>query len=137
MYHLVASNASMNDIPMSFENTKDTDNLEKLSNCLSLAWLFLKHFLTTLLFFLQTQFFGQSGLVQLDTFGDRTNVEFELRKVENDEDYLLGTWSPSSGLLWSGVGNKKNVNRKFEHLGTEPMIITTVLVSMYLYNSRE
>ena len=79
---------------------------------------------------MQTQFFGQSGLVQLDTFGDRTNVEFELRKVENEEDYLLGTWSPSSGLLWSGVGNKKNVNRKFEHLGTEPMIITTVLVSI-------
>ena len=66
--------------------------------------------------------------MQLDTFGDRTNVEFELRKVENDEDYLLGTWSPSSGLLWSGVGNKKNVNRKFEHFGTEPLIITTVLV---------
>ena len=34
--------------------------------------------------------------------------------------------------MWSGAGKKRNVNRKFEHLGTEPMIITTVLVSMRL-----
>ena len=82
----------------------------------------------------QTQFLGQSGLVQLDKYGDRTHVEFHIRKLEGEHDYVQGSWNPSNGLLWSKtlpnfIQNGQDENANKDHsIRFEPLIITTVLV---------
>ena len=77
---------------------------------------------------------GQSGLVQLDKYGDRTNVDFHIRKLEGEHDYVQGSWNPSNGLLWSKtlpnfIQNDQDENANKDHsIRFEPLIITTVLV---------
>ena len=75
---------------------------------------------------------GQSGLVQLDKYGDRTHVDFHIRKLEGEHDYVQGSWNPSNGLLWSktlpNFINGQDENANDDTIGFEPLIITTVLV---------
>ena len=63
-------------------------------------------------------------MVKIDKYGDRTDFELEIRRL-NEGHSLLGTWSPSSGLLWSG---KQENTRQSNFEAGRPLVITTVLV---------
>ena len=110
--------------------------LVSYQRCFNSHFVLLTHYSGSFFSF-QTQFLGQSGLMQLDIFGDRTNVDFHLRKLEGNSEYIQGSWSPSKGLLWSPLNSRHGQNSgnidKISNIEVEPLIITTVLVSIMLW----
>ena len=88
----------------------------------------ITHYDSCTCFTFQTEFLGESGLVKIDAYGDRTDFELEIRRL-NEDHSLLGTWSPSSGLLWS---SRQENNRQSNFEAGRPLVITTVLVMVKL-----
>jgi hypothetical protein len=85
---------------------------------------------------LQTEFLGESGVVKIDSFGDRTDIDVAIRQLDpsliND---IVGTWSPSSGILWANNrGRRKGeaTSNGLSNVNGGPLIITTVLVTSCL-----
>ena len=80
---------------------------------------------------LQANFVGDTGVVRIDRYGDRSNIELDLHKIDAGGHQLLGTWSSTNGLLSidDGHSNQRNglANR------AEPLVITTVLVTTILF----
>ena len=71
---------------------------------------------------------GESGVVKIDRFGDRSNIVLDLQKIDAGGHQLLGTWAASTGLL-TVDGAHSGRSKSFVDR-TEPLVITTVLVCM-------
>ena len=71
---------------------------------------------------------GESGVVKVDRYGDRSDIELVLTNLETDA--LQGTWSSSSGLLLNTNGHRgrEKKGKTSWNLSGEPLVITTVLV---------
>ena len=83
-------------------------------------------------FSFQNEFLGESGWVKIDRYGDRTDFQLEIRKL-NEEHTLEGTWSGANGLLWSG--RKTQVRHQNNFAAGRPLVISTVLVLLALFFS--
>ena len=81
-------------------------------------------------FSFQNEFLGESGWVKIDRYGDRTDFQLEIRKL-NEEHTLEGTWSGANGLLWSG--RKTQVRHQNNFAAGRPLVISTVLVLLALF----
>ena len=71
---------------------------------------------------------GESGLVKFDAYGDRTDFQLEIRRLDHEEHTLQGTWNARSGLMWS---RKQAKVRQSNFDAGRPLVITTVLVLKY------
>ena len=80
---------------------------------------------------LQANFVGDTGVVRIDRYGDRSNIELDLHKIDAGGHQLLGTWSSINGLL-SIDGGHSNQRNGLANLA-EPLVITTVLVTTILF----
>ena len=69
---------------------------------------------------------GETGVVKIDRYGDRSNIELDIQKIDAGGQQLLGTWTPSSGLL-TVSGHQSKPSHGTLDLG-KPLIITTILV---------
>ena len=76
---------------------------------------------------------GESGLVKIDPYGDRTDFQLEIRKLDHEEHTLQGTWSANTGLMWS---RKQAKVRQSNFDAGRPLVITTVLVFFILISYR-
>ena len=84
-----------------------------------------------MIFFLQAYFVGDTGVVRIDRYGDRSNIELDLHKIDAGGHQLLGTWSSTNGLLSIDDGHSNQKNGLANH--AEPLVITTVLVTTLLF----
>ena len=73
---------------------------------------------------------GETGVVKIDRYGDRSNIELDIQKIDAGGQQLLGTWTPSSGLLTVSGGHQSKPSHGIYDLG-EPLIITTILVCYF------
>ena len=69
---------------------------------------------------------GETGVVKIDRYGDRSNIELDIQKIDAGGQQLLGTWTPSSGLL-TVSGHQSRPSHGTLDLA-KPLIITTILV---------
>ena len=60
-----------------------------------------------LAFIFQSEFWGKTGIVRIDSEGERTDFELEIKQVRADVgDWgtveTVGSWSTRDGLMWRG-----------------------------------
>ena len=82
--------------------------------------------------YFQVEFVGQTGLIRIDKYGDRSDFELVFKKVDENGPLMVGTWSPGEGLLLKH-GNVHLHGSGKKGLGStlsKPLTITTVLVSV-------
>lgn len=81
-------------------------------------------------FLLQAQFVGETGWIQIDKYGERSNFEIVIKKLDDEQGVPLGTWSPSNGLLLASLEGGKSRSRQSMQDLKNPLVITTVLVRL-------
>ena len=106
--------------------------LHVLQMCATLRAIWAWKPISQLFFSFQNEFLGESGWVKIDRYGDRTDFQLEIRKL-NEEHTLEGTWSGANGLLWSG--RKTQVRHQNNFAAGRPLVISTVLVLLDLFFS--
>ena len=57
-------------------------------------------------FIFQSEFWGKTGIVRIDSEGERTDFELEIKQIRPDADWgtveTVGSWSTRGGLMWRG-----------------------------------
>ena len=66
--------------------------------------------------------------MKIDRYGDRSNIELDILRINAGGQSLYGTWTPSSGLL-TASGDQSRPSQGILDL-SKPLVITTVLVCM-------
>ena len=78
----------------------------------------------------QTQFLGKTGVVKIDEYGDRTEVDMVIKAVDEEKEssIILGTWSATSGLMWKEHNGPARRKSGLGNMVKQSLVITTVLV---------
>ena len=79
---------------------------------------------------------GDSGLVKIDRYGDRSEFDLVIKKMDEENGKVVGTWNPKNGLLLSAGASKGGKKGTFSQ-SLEPLVITTVLVILKIVDQKE
>ena len=69
-------------------------------------------------------------MVKIDKFGDRSEIDLELRKFDPHDETPMGKWN-KNGWMWNNNAIK---NEKKNGIFSSDLVITTVLVTYNIFS---